>query len=358
MKNNLEQQLRTLWQSSRPNTNEDERDIFFEEIYDPSQTYCQEEGGRLVCAGQWTEHKMTFVGQPISVGVVGGLVVDASLRPAERSKRLGSVLSELHRRQYERGMMYSIVVPTDSRQRQWLEKQGYMTVSHQLTAECHLPEDFVADRRIVVEETMEWGRDLWIYYAQHAGLHDFELKLSEGEFYAMIARHDLNGGSLLVARRHGRIVGIALVQREGKPLKNGKRSGKQFRVHVRYVLATEQHVLYCLQQKALALHPDCKQLVMTAGCPARGFKNVEPHAMMRVIDAERFLKFVAERLPGLQLVVGMTDDADIPANNRGFRLIEGRCYVSEDCGDSPVTPGSIPAMLMAGQPVQVGDVAF
>lgn len=332
---------------------DDEIDIYFDEIFDPAATTTVSEGDHILAAGQWQEHKMTFVGQPISVGLVSGLCVDTQLKPAARQARLADVMRQLHTAQYAHGMMCSIVIPTNDAQRQWLEGQGYMVCSHQLSAETKLPDGFLPDGRIQVSEVTEWGRELWIFYAQHGGQHDFELRLSENDFFAMIARHDLRGGSVLVARRHGKIVGIALALREGKPLKSGKSSTKQFRINFRYVLASDPHVLYTMAQHALAAHPDCQQLYMTGGCPAKGFKGAEPHAMMRVIDAQKFLRFVADRLPGLQLTVGIDSDTDLPVNNAGYRLRDGRLYVSSELGDSIVVPGGIPAMLLAGQPVQV-----
>lgn len=350
---NLERELKTLWQKSRPTMSEDEVQIFFDELFDPASTAYVTEDERIVAAGQWQEHKMTFVSQPISVGLISGLVVDPELKASDRAKHMESVLSELHRRQYAKGIMFSIVIPTDSKQRQWLEKQGYMTASHILSAETKVPEAFVPDGKVEVAEAMEWGREHWIFYVQHGGFHEFELRLSEADFFALLARHDSQGGSILVARRHAKICGIALVQHEGKPLKNGKNSEKQFRTNIKFVLATDAHVLYTMQQQALNLWPDAKQLVMTGGCPAKGFKGAQPHAMMRAICAEKFMNYVADRLPGLQLSVGISDDRDIPANNRGYRLRDGRCFVSDELGDSIVPPGGLPAMLLSGQPVQV-----
>lgn len=353
MTHNLERELRALWQKSRPTMSQDEIDIYFDEIFDAPSTVCVADGAHILAAGQWQEHKMTFVGGPISVGLISGLTADPLLKPAEREAHLADVLRQLHQRQYAHGIMCSIIIPADDKQRQWLGAHGYMTTSHQLAAETKVPDNFQTDPRIQVSEAQEWGRDLWIFYAQHGGLHDFELRLTENDFFAMIARHDHRGGRVLVARRHGKMVGLALALREGKPLKNGKPSTKQFRMNFRYVLAADPHVLYTMVQHALAADPDCKQFVMTGGCPAKGFKGAQPHAMMRVIDAQKFLRFVAERLPGLQLTVGISTDTDLPVNNAGYRLRDGRLYVSEDYGSSIVTPGGIPAMLLSGQPVQV-----
>lgn len=353
---NLEQEVRALWQKSRTSISEDEMEIYFDELFDADGTAFVRDNGKLLACGQWQEHKMSFVSQPVSVGLISGLVADPQLKPAERAAMLERVLADLHRRQFAKGIMYSIIIPYDAKQRQWLEKQGYMTASHLLTAETRLPEGFSDDGRTVVTEAIEWTRDLWIFYTQHGGLHEFELKLTENDFFAMIARHDSRGGHVLVARRHGKIVGLTLAQREGKPLKNGKPSEKQFRMNLKFILATDEHVLYTLQQKALEMAPDCKQLVMTGGCPAKGFKGARSHAMMRIISAEKFLKHVAERLPGLQLVVGITSDKDLPINNQGYRLRDGHCFTSTEPGDSIVTPGGIPTMLLAGQPVQIPEL--
>lgn len=356
MKKIIETEIRELWQRAYNPISEEEQDIFFDEIFDATHTVVVRDANdsdRIIACGQWGERKMTFVAQPISVAVVEGVVVDATLKPARRSEALAQLFAQLHRQMFEAGVMYSIFFPVDKNQRMWMEKHGYMTTCHHVAAEAHLPEGFAPDARLVVTEAEEWGRDLWIYYAQHAGGHNFELKLSEGDFYSMIAHHDLDEGRVLVCRRHGKICGIALVRREGKPLKSGKSSEKQFRANIRYILASDEASLYHLYHAAQSLYDDCKQVVITGGCPAKGFRGAVPTAMMRAINVERFLKFVAERLPGLQLAISVESDTDLPENVGSYRLRDGRCYVGSEFSESTVTPGGIPAMLLAGQPVQM-----
>lgn len=353
---NLESEIRDLWLKMWPSANLDEIDIFLEELFNPATLCSVYDGKRLKAVAQWDERKMTFVGHPISVGVVSLLLADPTLSAADYDTALRRALTEAHRQQYAKGVMCSLVIPRDDKQRQWLEDCGYMTTTHLLTAESQLGKNLGIDHKIVVEQAAEWGRDLWIYYTQNGGRHDFELKLSESDFYAMLQFHDLRGGDVLVARRHGKIVGLALPIREGKPLKSGKCSTKQFRVNVRYILAADERVLASLQVKALSLNPDCKQIVMTAGCPAKGFKNVKPHAMARAVSITKFLTFVAEKLPGLQLNVTINSDTDIPENNSSYRLRDGRCYTSMEQGSNLSTPGGIPAMLLAGQMVQVPTI--
>lgn len=352
MNNITEQEVRALWQASRQHASDDELDIFFEEIFSPADTVTVRDAlGQLTAAAQWSMRKMTFVGTPVNVGVVSGLV--AAGRGDDRSNRLAEVLQEVHRKMYAQGVMYSVIVPNDEKERQWLADHGYTTSTYRIVADSKIPADSMTDEKTTIEVAEEWGHDLWIFYAQHGGQHDFELKLAENEFFAMIAHHDAEGGSILVARRRGRIVGFALVSREGKPLKSGKPSAKQFRVNLKFILAADERILYAIEQQALALAPDCKQVVITGCCPAKGFKGATPHAMTRVIDAERFLSFVAQRLPGLQLVTTVNGDDAIEANNRTFRLRDGRCYTSTMPAESSVAPGGVTAMFLSGQPVLV-----
>lgn len=354
MKSNIQQDVRALWKSSKPHLSDDAIDIYFDEIFAPSATTTiRDDKGTIIAAAQWREHKMTFVSRPISVGLIDGIAISAALKAAQRKETLQSLLALIHRDMHKRGVMYSIIIPDGDKERQQLADLGYANVANRLVADAKSPDPARLDPRVTVEEPDEWTRDLWIYYTQHGGRHDFELKLDENDFFALVARHDLNGGHLLVARRHGRIVGFALAKREGKPLKSGKSSTKQFRVNIKFILASDPNVLFTLQHEALALAPDCRQLVMTGCCPSKGFKGAQQHAMARVIDADRFLTFVANRLPGLQLSVTIDADADIPANAKTYRLRDGRCYTGTTVQESPVGVGGIPAMFLAGQPVLV-----
>lgn len=354
MKSNIEQEVRTLWRNAKPHLTDAALDIYFDEIFDPAATtIIRHTDGTPIAAAQWREHKMTFVSQPISVALIDGLVISPTLKPTQRREALQNLLAHIHPAMHARGIMYSIIIPADDKERQLLTDLGYANVANRLVADTRTPDPAALDPRVTVEEPDDWTHDLWIYYTQHGGQHDFELKLNEADFFALIARHDYRGGHLLVARRHGRIVGFALAQREGKPLKSGKTSTKQFRMNIKFILASDVPVLNTLQHAALQLAPDCRQLVMTGCCPSKGFKGAEPYAMARVIDAERFLTFVAGRLPGLQLSVTLTDDAHIPANAKTYRLRDGRCYTSTTAQESPVGVGGIPAMFLAGQPVLV-----
>lgn len=348
----MEQEIRALWHLAYPKTETDEMDVFFDEIFAPDATFVARKDKDMVACAQWQERKMMFVGQTLNIGVVRGLLVSPEMKAAERNAKIGEVLQQIHRNQYEKGVHFSLIVPRDAKERQCLEQFGYITATYRLTADVKMPPFFAPDEKVKVTEEMEWGRDLWLFYAQNGGIHEMEMKMTEEDFYALLEMHDLAGGSVYAARRHNKVVGIALARREGKPLKSGKPSTKQFRMNVSYILASDESVLRNLHYYILE-RGKCSQIVMTGGCPAKGFANVQPYAMVRAINAEKFLTTVARRLPGLQLVVCLDGDKDIPENNVHYRLRDGRCFVNTTVADSVVGPGGIPAMLLSGQPVLI-----
>lgn len=349
---NQEKSLRALWQECAASNGGEEIDVFFDELYDAAATRVVATDDVALASGQWSEHKMNFAGASINVGIVQGLKISPALKTAERRVAMGELLAQLHQDQWKKGEMLSVIVPQNAKERQLLEEFGYTTASYRLAAASNLPEKFETDDKIEVREETEWGREIWLFYSRNAGIHPFEIRLTEGDFYAMLAQHDLEGGVVLTARRFGRIVGFSLVVKEGKPLKNGKASTKQHRLNMRYVLAYDETVLRTMQHYAMVQHPDCKQMVIVGGCPAKGFGGAQPYAMFRVICAKKFLDFVGHRLPGLQLSVTLKGDKDIADNNNSFRLRDGRCYVGLLEYDSVMGPGGVPAMLLSGQPVQ------
>lgn len=341
-----------MWHLCNPKASEEEIDVFFDEQYDASTMRVAMKDDVAVACGQWTEHKMNFLGAPIAVGVLQGVMASPALRPADRKAMLKDVLGQLHKEQWQKGEMLSVVVPQNDKERQLYEELGYLTASYRLAAVTRIPDGFVPETKVEMSIEKEWGRDLWLYYSRNAGAHPFEMKLNEADFYTMLALHDLQGGTVVTARRFGKIVGLALVLKEGKPLKSGKASTKQYRLNMRYVLAYDETVLRTMQHFVLSQDAECRHMVITGGCPAKGFGGAQPYAMFRVINAKKFLDFVGHRLPGLQISVTLKGDDDIAENNNSYRLRDGRCYIGLLEYDSVMRPGGLPAMLLSGQPLQ------
>lgn len=352
MQSDLQRNMRTLWKKSRPTLNDETVDIYFSETYDPSMlstTYG--EGGEMTACTQMLMRRMNFMDKNISIGIVTALSYDTGLPETEQLQAIKESLRRQHRRMARQGALISLAFPGNEAERKMLADCGYAIASHCTEADPKAAGQAThADPAIDIAEETEWGRDLWLFYTRNGGGHDMEVKMTENDFYALIAQNDVEGGSLIVARRHGHIIGIALLRYEGKPLKSGKASSKTFRIRIPFILALQQDTFYQLLEYSKTLYPNAKQTLVTIACPPKGFEGSRPYAMVRIIRAEEFLMEVATAMPGLQLETGIRNDEDLPENNGGYRLRRGRCYTDTECPDSGTTPGGVPAIFMAARP--------
>lgn len=357
MPSELQSELRNLWKKYRPALSDDLLDVYFSETYNPANLCTsRNEAGEMTACCQMLMRRMTFFDHSISIGILTALAIDTNLKAAERKEAARNVIARQHQRMAQKGALISMAFPADNEERQLLESCGYHTASHIIEADPQVPETSTTDDSLTVAEETEWGRDIWTFYNRNGGGHDFEMKMDEGDFFALIAQNDAAGGCLIVARRRGRIAGLALARREGKPLKSGKPSSKIFRTRIPFILAIQEDIFYALLRYAGSTHNDCKQTVVSTACPLKGFEGSRPYAMARAIRAEEFLAEMARITPGLQLEIGIGNDEDLPENNGSYRLRNGRCYSNATCSSSTTTPGGIPAIFMAGHPTVIPPV--
>ena len=358
MQSDLQRHMRTLWKKCRPNLDDETIDIYFSETYDPAMlSTAEDEKGEMAACSQFLMRHMNFMDRNLHIGILTALAYNPELEDEKLLPTVKESLKRQHLRMARHGALISLAFPSNERERQLLQGCGYAIASHCIEGDPKVTEYTPApDPSIVIDEETEWGRDLWLFYARNGGGHNFEVKMTENDFFALIAQNDVAGGHLIVARRHGHIIGIALVQREGKPLKSGKPSSKTFRTRIPYILAVQQDIFYRLLEHAKTICPDSRQTLVTIACPPKGFEGSRPYAMVRIIRAEEFLREVAATLPGLQLETGIIHDEDLPENVGGYRLRRGKCYTSTECPPSATTPGGIPAIFMASQPALLPPV--
>lgn len=349
-KEEIKAQVRGLWRTCFPKDSEEFLDIYFEDRYSDDVTVTVRENARVVAATQVLPFRFNFAGSAMPVGYISGLCTDPEYR---KKGYAGKILHDAHRKLFAEGGVLSLLIPGDEKLREFYQGEqngAYWTSTHQLTVDVAPPAEFKPDLRIDVMPEYEWGRDLWIYYNTFGGRHAFEIKHNEDSFFAAIQTHDLEDGLVLVARKRGKILGFCLVVKEGKPLKSGKLSTKNFRGHIRFMLTTDERIMHQLQYRAMELL-EVKDLVMTGGAPCKGFKTSRPYVMARVINVEKFLTHVARIHTGLQLHIGVQNDLHIPENN-GYYLIEnGKVRITDAVPPSIVTPGGLAALFLGSQPV-------
>ena len=357
MPSELQYELRELWKKHRPKTSDEILDAYFNEVYNPAElSIMRNASGEMTACCQMLLRKMTLCNRNISIGIIAATAICPSLKAAERTQAARNALTLLHQRMAQKGALISIAFPKDSEERKTLEACGYAMASHIIEADPNTPEAGNAMPDVSIQEETEWGNDLWNFYNRNGGRHDFEVKMSEGDFFALIAQNDAAGGSLIVARRKKNIVGLALMRREGKPLKNGKASTKNFRVRIPFILALQEDGFFDLIRHAKIAYPDCKQTLVSTACPPKAFEGSRPYAMVRAIQAEKFMTEMARQMPGLQLEIAIANDDDLPENNGGYRIIKGRCHRHTQTPESTTTPGGVPALFMVGRPAVIPPV--
>lgn len=358
MQSDLQRHMRTLWKKCRPTLDDETIDIYFSETYDPAllSTTC-DEGGEMTACSQMLMRRMNFMDTDMNVGIITALAYDPEQKEEEQQHAVRESLKRQHQRMARQGARISLAFPVNDTERKLLQNCGYVVASHCIEGDPKLAEHNVAeDPSVQISEETEWGRDLWLFYTRNGGGHNFEVKMTENDFFALIAQNDVKGGSLIVARRRGNIIGIALLQREGKPLKSGKTSNKTFRSRIPFILAVQQEVFYKLLDYAKEIYDDIKQTMVTIACPPKGFEGSRPYAMVRAIRAEEFLAEVAAAMPGMQLEIGIANDDDLPENNGGYRIRRGRCYTTTECTSSVTPPGGVPAIFMTAHPALLPPV--
>lgn len=349
---NIQQQTRALWEVANPEATPEFLDLYFQRRYADERNVTVRHDGKVQAAVQVLPYKFLFGGKALSVGHLNGLCAEAG---AQQQKLTAELLRQAHRKMYEEGQLLSFFIPQDEKQRKAIEKEqlgSYWTATHRLLVPFDVPENYRPDLYLDILPETTLGRELWTFYNTFGGRHDYEVRHDRDSLETAIQAHLQEGGQLLVARRRGKMVGFCLVIKQPRILKSGKPSKKDCYGHIRFMLTTDQNVVYHFRRRIGELL-EVNEVAVTGGCPGHGFKESKPYAMARVIDVLGFLQFLGRVHPGLQLTVGIENDEDIPENNGYYELFEGEVCILEQRPDNVLTAGGLAALLLGSQPVQL-----
>lgn len=333
----LKMQTRDLWRTCF-NDSEEFLDIYFEEKYNDEYNLTFRVNAKVIAAMQLLPYRFTFYGSVQHVGYVSGLCTHPNFQGKGYASQL---LREAHRKLFRQGGTLSFLIPGSEELREFYQKPqhgAYWTSVFRktLTIDASNDGDF---SKIEVTHPDEWGRDIYIFYRHMTAELPFMVHPAENDFFAALASIDLNEeGYILVARRKRRIVGVCVASKES----DGQ-------VYMRTLAISEPAARAALVEylkRACGVNEIVRKF-----CIPGGNKEIQPYAMARVINVQRFLSMIAAANPGFQLHIGIDGDLDIPENN-GYYIVEnGTVRLTDLRPESIITPGGLAAMFLAGQPM-------
>jgi len=336
----IKTQTRALWHTCFPSDSEEFLDIYFEDKYRDEFNISRHEDARVVAAAQLLPHSMNFYGSIVHVGYVSGLCTHPDCRGRGYAS---SILREAHRRLYRQGGILSFLIPGSEAVRRFYERPhhgAYWTGTFRLPVE--LKPSGADTGRIVVEQPVEWGDEILVFYRKFMRQFPFAIRSGADDLFAAFATAELEDGMVLVAREKKRLVGLCVtVMREGKCI-------------VREMIVSVPAV-----QEAFVSYL-CRRLnvdkVFDMAASAGAIKGTVPYAMTRVTNVVKFFKTILLTHPGLDMHIGIDGDLDVPENNGNYLLRGGHLLITEDRAETVVTPGGLAAMFLGAQPTVVRNM--
>lgn len=332
----IKEQTRALWQTVF-NDSEEFVTLYFDEKYTDDSNIFFRQNGKILSAAQSFPCRLQMGGHVLPSTYISGL---ATL-PEMRQQGLASqVLYYAHRRAFDRGLVFSFLVPGTEQLRQFYRSEAHGSYED-ATARLVTPltrTDATAEG-IEVSEPEEYGTEVYYFYKKQMQQTAVGITPSENDFFTAIADAEIDGGGLLVARQKQKIVGTCV-----------------------YVPTPEGHFVRDLlvatpaAQTAFVAHfeeeKQTPSLQIAQFCPWET-EGKTPYAMARIIHVERFLKTVAAHHPKEVFEVGVEGDMQIPENNGYYRLDHGKLHIIEQRPAVVLTPGAFAAAFLREHSVEM-----
>lgn len=332
----IKEQTRALWRTAF-NDSEDFIDLYFEEKYTDDANIFFRHDGELFAAAQVFPMRFQMGGHVLPSVYVSGL---ATLPQYRRQGLAAQVLYYAHRRAFERGVVFSFLVPGDEKLVNFYRQQ--MHGNYEVST-CRIRVPFqrtdTASEGIEVSAPEQYGKEVYVFYKKQQQQSAVALTLSENDFFAAVADVELDNGALLVARRRQKIVGTCLYV----PTENGILVRDLMVADPAAQTAFADYLEKAFPKKELQLIDYCKW----------DEEGAEPYAMARVLNVERFLTVVAAHHPEETFEVGLEGDEHIPENNGFYRLEKGKLKIIAHRPNVVLTPGAFAAAFLREHPVEM-----
>lgn len=291
---------RALWQTCFPNDSTEFLDLYFREKYNPSDSLIHYVNERPAAVMQLLPYRLRCFGQTVNVGYVSGLCTHPDFRGRGLAKLL---LDKAHRRLYEQGAVFSLLIPGSDDLRRFYTKPShgaYATISYR-KEESWLPTGN-AYPAYSISPIAPYDADVFVLHQQLDLRTDNALLSSFSDWQVAIATCQLEGGQALVARRKGKPAGIALAVKEFDG-----------RVVLRDFLAKRPGAKGALIQ-FLSEHYDVPIIYDRAPCQPTQ-PEAQPYLMMRIVNMQKFVQLFYQPTLFSSFEAQIKDDLSIPENN-------------------------------------------
>lgn len=304
------EQVKSLWRLCFGDT-EAFIEMYFRLRYNNDVNIALQSGEEVIAALQMLPYPMTFCGEEVPVSYVSG----ACTHPDFRSRGvMRELLSQSFAAMYRNEVMFSALIPAEPWLFDYYSRSGYAPVFQRL--EQPVPVFTLTSKSavdIAVEQTTAYQEEVYLYLADKLAQRPCYLQHTAGDFKIVLEDLALIGDSLFVARRDGRVVGVAIAYRYGT------------HTVVNELLAdNEQIKRELLHQVRKADESETLTLFLPVSAGSEG----RPFGMARIINAPRVLQLYAATHPEETWNIELTDE-QLSVNNGYYYIGKGKCRTND-----------------------------
>lgn len=302
-------QCRALWKSVFDDS-EEFVNLYFNRRCTPENTVSVFENGHVVSAMQSLQYDMTFCNATVRIGYVSGL---ATL-PAFRNRGLAAkVLRESHRRLYDQGALFSLLIPAESPLFDYYGRMNYVACSYFSEEKKQYSGLLNADKPNKYVPAPHLTQNIIDFVQKEMQKRPCCIQHSKNDVEDIYQVMKMDNGSFPLLLDKDKIVAVAVTEFvEGVLRVNDVLGLEKFRTELLNDIAETEKPIAML---------------------VRDFtKWDKPYGMARIINVKDFVRLVAQANPDMEYTFSVVDD-EIAENNGAFSVRNGTSQYTALCLD-------------------------
>lgn len=333
-----------IWQECFPADSTEWKKMFFDAAYcdDDALTLQDPADNLTVCSLLLLPYTMTFHGEKVGLAYVYGA---GTLRKYRARGFMSRLMRMAVTEAAERGDTFITLIPASDSLRQYYGRFGFATVGYSR------PERYTSAHRFPFKGNYEEATDdalrLYPDFERLSSRRGCAVQQSRTQFLTVMddARLSDSPFAAVADPVTGRVVAMAW----------GRREVESAVVRVTELLAEDDDSANAALAMMRRQCPKSPLTLMTHPCDDAIGGNLDPGAMVRVVNVGNALSIIAAANPSLQLTVKVTDPM-LEENCGTFRLHGG---VAEHAGSQPdgkvpdldVTPSVLTSLMFGSRPI-------